>query len=71
MVLGPYRSRCQIGTGTTVHANATLYRETQVGTDCIIHANAVGADGFGFGIDPDQAALVKIPQIYGVGRQQG
>ena len=62
--IGP---RCQIGRGTTLHANTTLYRETHVGADCIIHANAViGADGFGFEFDPDQAALVKIPQIYAV-----
>ena len=62
--IGP---RCQVGRGTILHANTTLYRETHVGADCIIHANAViGADGFGFEFDPDQAALVKIPQIYAV-----
>ena len=56
-----------VGSNTTIHANVVVYRGTRIGNECIIHANAViGADGFGYEFDPEVAALVKIPQIYGV-----
>ena len=56
-----------IGPRTRLFANVSLYHGVRVGADCIVHSGAVlGADGFGFEFDRASAALVKIPQIYGV-----
>ncbi|OQX13860.1 MAG: UDP-3-O-(3-hydroxymyristoyl)glucosamine N-acyltransferase [Thiothrix lacustris] len=53
---------CRIGNGSWLHANVTLYADTQIGQRCIIHSGAVlGADGFGFA--PDQRTWFKIPQV--------
>ncbi len=64
---------CQIGAGTVLGAasrlfpNVVLYHDVQLGEGCIIHSGAVlGADGFGFEIDLEDAAIIKIPQVYGV-----
>ena len=64
---------CQIGAGTVLGAasrlfpHVVLYHDVQLGEGCIIHSGAVlGADGFGFEIDPAGAEIIKIPQVYGV-----
>ncbi|MDK2122894.1 UDP-3-O-(3-hydroxymyristoyl)glucosamine N-acyltransferase [Parachitinimonas caeni] len=49
--IGPHAviGRCTVGAGTEIHANVTLYDNTQVGNNVTIHAGtAIGADGFGY-----------------------
>jgi UDP-3-O-[3-hydroxymyristoyl] glucosamine N-acyltransferase len=51
-----------VGEDTRLAANVTLYRGVSVGARCLLHAGVViGADGFG--IAPDRAGWVKVPQI--------
>ena len=60
-------ARSRVGAGSRLFPNVTLYHDVTVGSWCRIHAGAVlGADGFGFEFDPAEAALRKIPQVYGV-----
>ncbi|BAQ66579.1 UDP-3-O-(3-hydroxymyristoyl)glucosamine N-acyltransferase [Geminocystis sp. NIES-3709] len=38
-----------IGSGTLIHANATIEERSQIGSNCVIHSGAViGGEGFGF-----------------------
>ncbi|HEX5392287.1 MAG TPA: UDP-3-O-(3-hydroxymyristoyl)glucosamine N-acyltransferase [Rhodocyclaceae bacterium] len=54
---------CRVGEGSVLHANVSLYDETDVGARAIIHSGAVlGADGFGFAKETDGSWL-KIPQV--------
>lgn len=55
----------RLGRDTQLLANVTLYHKVTLGERCRIHAGTViGADGFG--IAPDEAGWVKVPQIGGV-----
>ena len=54
-----------VGANSRLAANVSLYHGVSVGENVIIHSGAViGADGFGF--EPADGVLVKIPQIYSV-----
>ena len=51
-----------IGSGTRLHAHATVYHDCVIGERVIIHSGAViGADGFGMAMD--EGRWLKIPQI--------
>lgn len=53
----------RIGEACVLHANVAVYERCIVGDRCTLHANSVvGADGFGFALDPDALEHVKIPQ---------
>ncbi|MGI9322765.1 MAG: UDP-3-O-(3-hydroxymyristoyl)glucosamine N-acyltransferase [Pseudomonadales bacterium] len=56
-----------VGSGTRLVAQVCLYHDVVLGSQCLVHAGAViGADGFGFELDPASGDYVKIPQVYGV-----
>lgn len=58
--------RCEIGAGTEIHANVTLYDNTRVGSNVTIHAGTViGADGFGYERDAD-GGMQKFIHLGGV-----
>ena len=49
----------------TLHANVVLYEDVSIGDRCTLHAGVViGADGFGY--QPVDGRLVKVPQSGGV-----
>jgi UDP-3-O-[3-hydroxymyristoyl] glucosamine N-acyltransferase len=51
-----------IGPGTVVHANCVVAERTRIGADCTIYPGAViGADGFGFELEPG-GSWFRIPQ---------
>ncbi len=53
----------RIGDDAVLHPNVTVYDHCLIGNRCILHAGAVvGADGFGFALDPSLPEHVKIPQ---------
>src|SRR6185503_19608 len=53
---------CEIGEGTCIFPNVTLYARTQVGRNVRIHAGSViGSDGFGYVLD--NGIHRKVPQI--------
>ena len=53
-----------IGPGSTLHANVIVQDRCAIGASCILHpAVVIGADGFGYRLDPIAKALVKIPHI--------
>lgn len=53
-----------IGEGTVLHTNVVVLERCVIGPRCILHPNVVvGADGFGYTLDPAARALVKIPHI--------
>lgn len=53
----------RIGAGTRLHAGVKVYGKSLIGARCIIHSGAViGADGFGFTINPD-GTQEKMAQI--------
>jgi len=53
-----------IGAHTTLHANVVVQDRCTVGSHCTLHpAVVIGADGFGYRLDPEARALVKIPHI--------
>jgi UDP-3-O-[3-hydroxymyristoyl] glucosamine N-acyltransferase len=53
-----------IGADTTLHANVVVQDRCTIGSRCSLHPNVViGADGFGYRVDPIAKALVKIPHI--------
>ncbi len=53
----------RIGSGSTLHANVTIYERVQIGRNAILHAGCViGADGFGFALD-EHRRYVKFPQV--------
>jgi len=55
-------ARCVVGDATVVYPNAVLREGVRVGARCILHAGVVlGSDGFGF--QPYQGILHKVPQI--------
>lgn len=55
----------QLGEACRLFPNVTIYHNVLLGNRITIHSGAViGADGFGF--EPDNGKLIKIPQIYGV-----
>jgi len=55
--------RALIGEDTVLHPNAVVYDRCVVGARCTLHASSVvGADGFGFVLDPEKLEHVKIPQ---------
>ena len=65
--------RCQVGgasvvgAGTRLFPNVVLYHDVRLGTGCIVHSGTVvGADGFGYEFDEENASFLKIPQVYGV-----
>ncbi|MCW5769464.1 MAG: UDP-3-O-(3-hydroxymyristoyl)glucosamine N-acyltransferase [Phycisphaeraceae bacterium] len=61
VTLGPGAS---IGAKTTLHPGVTILERCVVGSACILHAGVVvGADGFGYRLDPKAGVLVKIPHI--------
>lgn len=52
-----------IGKNTIIHPCVTIYDRVFIGENCIIHAGSVlGADGFGYEMNPD-GTFMKIPQI--------
>ncbi|PKP40161.1 MAG: UDP-3-O-(3-hydroxymyristoyl)glucosamine N-acyltransferase [Bacteroidetes bacterium HGW-Bacteroidetes-13] len=54
---------CSIGDNTVLWSGTVIRERCHVGANCIFHPNAtIGADGFGFRLDPERG-LVKIPQI--------
>ncbi|MDP2061279.1 MAG: LpxD N-terminal domain-containing protein, partial [Flavobacteriaceae bacterium] len=54
---------CSIGENTVLWSGTVIRERCHVGANCIFHPNAtIGADGFGFRLDPERG-LVKIPQI--------
>jgi UDP-3-O-[3-hydroxymyristoyl] glucosamine N-acyltransferase len=61
---GTYLGRgAAIGDDTILHPNVTVHWNCVVGSRCIIHSGAVvGADGFGYGKNPD-GSYRKINQI--------
>lgn len=51
-----------VGEDTRLAAHVTLYRGVSIGARCLLHAGVViGADGFG--LAPDRAGWVKVPQL--------
>jgi UDP-3-O-[3-hydroxymyristoyl] glucosamine N-acyltransferase len=53
----------RIGAGTRLHAGVKVYAKSSLGARCIVHSGAViGADGFGFTINPD-GTQEKMAQI--------
>lgn len=53
-----------IGEATVLHANVVVLERCTIGDRCILHPGVViGADGFGYRVDPARGALVKIPHI--------
>ena len=57
----------KIGAGTRLMPNVVVYHGVEIGENCVIHANGViGADGFGYEFDSNDAKFIKIPQVYGV-----
>lgn len=63
---GSYLGRhCRIGDDTTLSPRVTLYAGVTVGVRGLIHSGVViGADGFG--LAPDRAGWIKVPQVGGV-----
>lgn len=58
--------RCEIGAGTEIYANVTLYDGTRIGNNVTIHAGTViGADGFGYERDSD-GSMQKFLHLGGV-----
>ena len=59
-------AKCEIGNGSIIKANATLYHNVRLGKNCIVHSGAVlGSDGFGNAKDAN-GNWMKIPQLGGV-----
>lgn len=53
-----------IGEATTILCNVVVQDRCTIGARCILHPTVViGADGFGYRLDPVARALVKIPHI--------
>lgn len=53
----------RIGQGTRLHAGVKVYARSMIGARCIVHSGTViGADGFGFTINPD-GTQEKMAQI--------
>ncbi|MBL8951124.1 MAG: UDP-3-O-(3-hydroxymyristoyl)glucosamine N-acyltransferase [Myxococcaceae bacterium] len=53
----------RVGAASVLHANVVVYDRCIVGERCTLHASSVvGADGFGFVLDLEALAHVKIPQ---------
>ncbi|HET9865725.1 MAG TPA: UDP-3-O-(3-hydroxymyristoyl)glucosamine N-acyltransferase, partial [Nitrospira sp.] len=66
--IGPYAvvGRCDVGTGSVIHAHVTLYDGVRIGRNVTIHAGtAVGTDGFGYSRAPD-GSLEHFPHVGGV-----
>ncbi|QGY26883.1 UDP-3-O-(3-hydroxymyristoyl)glucosamine N-acyltransferase [Escherichia coli] len=60
--LGNNNLLIEIGAGSRLWANVTIYHEIQIGQNCLIQSGTVvGADGFGYA--NDRGNWVKIPQI--------
>ena len=69
---------CRVGACSVVGPGCTLGEETQlaygvtmsharVGARCVLHQGVrLGADGFGFTVDPATGAVAKKPQTWGV-----
>ena len=56
---------CRIGADTRLAPRVTLYAGVTIGARGLVHSGAVlGADGFG--LAPDRAGWVKVPQVGGV-----
>lgn len=54
----------QVGDDTRLEPNAVVLEGCVVGARCLLHAGVViGADGFGFALDPSVPEHVKIPQV--------
>jgi UDP-3-O-[3-hydroxymyristoyl] glucosamine N-acyltransferase len=54
----------RIGRATVLHANAVVQDRCVIGERSILHSGSViGADGFGYTVDPSRGMLVKIPHI--------
>lgn len=52
-----------IGDDCLIYSNVTIREGSVIGNRCIIHSGTViGADGFGFEVQPDKS-FVKVPQI--------
>lgn len=64
-VIGPgcvIAHSCEIGAGSHLVANVSMYYGCRIGERCLIHAGAViGSDGFGFA--HDRGVWVKVPQL--------
>ena len=55
--------QAEVGEGSVLYANAVVYDRCIIGARCTLHSNSVvGADGFGFALDPEALEHVKIPQ---------
>ena len=55
--------KVEIGEGSKLHPNVTIYPRVKIGRNAIIHSGAViGADGFGFALDENRR-YVKFPQV--------
>src|ERR1051326_5304457 len=53
---------CEIGEGTILYLNVSIYHGTKIGKRCIIHSGVViGGDGYGFAFH--EGRHHKIPQI--------
>ena len=60
-----------IGDNCIIYSNASICDDSVLGNNCIIHSGAViGADGFGFALNPD-GTYSKIPQIGNVVIEDG
>ena len=56
-------SEVQIGAGSILYANVTVYGRVRIGRNAILHSGCViGADGFGFALDENRR-YVKFPQV--------
>jgi len=56
----------EIGEGTKIYANVTIYKDVKIGKNCIIHSGAViGTDGFGYEQEADGSRF-KIAHLGGV-----
>jgi UDP-3-O-[3-hydroxymyristoyl] glucosamine N-acyltransferase len=53
----------RVGRNTRIHNGVHIYHRCVVGAHCIIHSGTIiGADGFGFALNPD-GTNTKIPQV--------
>lgn len=54
----------RIGAKTIINSGVAVLDRCIIGERCIVHANVViGADGFGYRVDPATRSLVKVPHI--------
>ncbi len=66
--IGPntFIGKCEIGRGTIIHGNVSIYSKVVIGERVSINSGTViGADGFGYERD-ESGALVKFPNVGGV-----